>query len=112
MKCLEELNDSNLAPSEHASALAFGQADNLRSKLESYKDGLKIHESLENILVSQSKVLSTNSKEHLTRISAQAALVADHEQMIQNHNGGAKKFKQHVCIISSRNTASRQCSNE
>jgi len=93
LKCLEELNDSNLAPSEHASPLAFGQADNLQSKLESYKDGMKIHESLENILVSQNKVLYTNGKEHLTRISAQAALVADHEQMIQKSQWRSKEIQ-------------------
>jgi len=97
LKCLEELNDSNLASSKRASALAFGQADSLQSKLESYKDGMKIHESLENILVSQNKVLSTNGKEHLTQISAQAALVANHEQMIQESQRRSKEI-QTACV--------------
>ena len=58
---------------------------------------MKIHESLENILVSQNKVLSTNGKEHLTQISAQAALVANHEQMIQESQQRSKEI-QTACV--------------
>lgn len=58
---------------------------------------MKIHESLENILVSQNKVLSTNGKEHLTQISAQATLVANHEQMIQESQWRSKEI-QTACV--------------